>query len=166
MREGGRDYDQSVVMMNFTARPEQQWKFILAAVNHANSDDELGHLAAGPIEHLLGWHGEKFIVTTTGLKPSPSGETFRTFVYRWKRRQGKLLHETTAVQVFHQIGMESGDGKQCFQIPRRERRTSVCSSRNPRTYRLPAGSSSVPALKAKPLLIESLLTLLPEFGNT
>ena len=37
------------------------------------------------------------IVTTMGLEPSPSGETFRTFVYCWKRRQGRLLHETTAV---------------------------------------------------------------------
>jgi hypothetical protein len=51
---------QSVVMMNFTARPEHQWQFILAAVAHA-SDDELGHIAAGPIEHLLGKHGERYI---------------------------------------------------------------------------------------------------------
>lgn len=50
----------SVVMMNFTARPEHQWQFILAAVAHA-SDDELGHIAAGPIEHLLGKHGEQYI---------------------------------------------------------------------------------------------------------
>ena len=47
-------------MMNFTARPEHQWQFILAAVVHA-SDDELGHIAAGPVEHLLGKHGEKYI---------------------------------------------------------------------------------------------------------
>jgi hypothetical protein len=51
---------QSVVMMNFTARPEQQWRFILAAIAHA-SDDELAHIAAGPMEHLLGWHGETCI---------------------------------------------------------------------------------------------------------
>jgi hypothetical protein len=51
---------QAVVGMNFTARPEQQWTFILAAVAHAG-DEELGHIAAGPIEHLLGWHGELFI---------------------------------------------------------------------------------------------------------
>lgn len=51
---------QSVVMMNFTAKPEQQWQFILAALEHA-SDDELGAIAAGPLEHLLGKHGERFI---------------------------------------------------------------------------------------------------------
>jgi hypothetical protein len=51
---------QSVVMMNFTARPEHQWQFILAAIAHA-SDDELGHIAAGPMEHLLGKHGDKYI---------------------------------------------------------------------------------------------------------
>jgi hypothetical protein len=55
-----KDVSQSVVMMNFTASPERQWQFILAAIEHA-SDDELGHIAAGPIEHLLGKHGDKYI---------------------------------------------------------------------------------------------------------
>jgi hypothetical protein len=55
-----RPVGQSVVMMNFTARPEHQWQFILAAIAHA-SDDELGHIAAGPMEHLLGKHGDKYI---------------------------------------------------------------------------------------------------------
>jgi len=55
------DVGQSVVMMNFTARPEHQWQFILAAVAHA-SDDELGHIAAGPVEHLMGHHGTAYIV--------------------------------------------------------------------------------------------------------
>jgi hypothetical protein len=50
----------SVVMMNFTATPDQQWQFILAAVAHA-SNEELGHIAAGPIEHLLGNHGADYI---------------------------------------------------------------------------------------------------------
>jgi hypothetical protein len=58
--ESQGDASQSVVMMNFTARPEQQWQFILAAVVHA-SDDELGDIAAGPMEHLLGKHGELYI---------------------------------------------------------------------------------------------------------
>jgi hypothetical protein len=52
---------QAVVSMNFTARPELQWRFILMAVSFAESDDELSHIAAGPIEHLLGWHGEDYI---------------------------------------------------------------------------------------------------------
>jgi hypothetical protein len=50
----------AVCQMNFTATPEQQWTFIMAALAHA-SDDELGHLAAGPVEHLLGWHGSSYI---------------------------------------------------------------------------------------------------------
>jgi hypothetical protein len=54
------DVGQSVVMMNFTAKPEHQWQFILAAVVHA-SGEELGHIAAGPVEHLLGKHGAKYI---------------------------------------------------------------------------------------------------------
>jgi hypothetical protein len=55
------DICQAVVLMNFTAAPDHQWRFIRAAVAHAECDDELGHIAAGPLEHLLGWHGEKFI---------------------------------------------------------------------------------------------------------
>jgi len=54
------DVSLSVTMMGFTARPEQQWRFILAAVAHA-SEDEFGDIGAGPVEHLLGWHGEEYI---------------------------------------------------------------------------------------------------------
>jgi len=63
LRHGRTDSDdvgQSVVMMNFTAKPEHQWLFILAAIAHA-SDKELGQIAAGPVEHLLGKHGENYI---------------------------------------------------------------------------------------------------------
>lgn len=52
---------QTVVLMNFTASAEAQWQFILAAVAQAQSDDDLGHVAAGPLEHLLGRHGSEFI---------------------------------------------------------------------------------------------------------
>jgi hypothetical protein len=61
VQEGERDWGDTVTMMNFLARPEHQWKFILLAVGHAQTDDELAHIAAGPIEHLLGSHGEKYI---------------------------------------------------------------------------------------------------------
>ena len=55
------DVSEIVVMMNVTATGADQWQFILAAVASAQSDDELGHVAAGPLEHLLGWHGDDFI---------------------------------------------------------------------------------------------------------
>jgi hypothetical protein len=51
----------AVVSMNFSAASEVQWGFILIGVSLAESDDELGHIAAGPIEHLLGWHGDVYI---------------------------------------------------------------------------------------------------------
>ena len=50
-----------VTMMSFTARPAQQLQFIQAAMAHAESDDELGDLAAGPVEELLGRHGSEYI---------------------------------------------------------------------------------------------------------
>jgi hypothetical protein len=53
---------QSVVMMNFMAPPTQRWLFIRLAVEQAGSDDALGHIAAGPLEHILGHHGEEYIV--------------------------------------------------------------------------------------------------------
>jgi hypothetical protein len=52
---------QSVVLMNFTASPAVQWAFICAAVSKAKTDETLGHIAAGPIEHLLGKHGDEYI---------------------------------------------------------------------------------------------------------
>lgn len=51
----------AVVLMNFTHPPEDQWAFIKAAVDAARSEDELGHIAAGPLEHLLGHHGSSYI---------------------------------------------------------------------------------------------------------
>lgn len=60
-RPGDDSLGMSVTWMGFTARPEQQWKFICLATAHATSDDELGHIAAGPVECLLGHHGAQFI---------------------------------------------------------------------------------------------------------
>lgn len=57
----GARVSQSVVMMSFTATPEQQWQFVRAAVDAAESVDELGAIAAGPVEHLLGKHGGDYI---------------------------------------------------------------------------------------------------------
>lgn len=57
---GASGTEESVVLMNFTAKPEQQWQFILAAVAHA-AEEELSHIAAGPMEHLLSRHGDRFI---------------------------------------------------------------------------------------------------------
>ena len=54
-------WSERVLIMNLLARPELQWRFILKAIALADSDDALGHIAAGPLEHLLGLHGETFI---------------------------------------------------------------------------------------------------------
>ncbi len=55
------DARMAVVLMNFTAPADVQWKFLQAAVDLAESDDELGTIAAGPFEHLLGHHGADYI---------------------------------------------------------------------------------------------------------
>ena len=54
------DGGMSVTWMGFTARPEQQWKFILPVASRAVTDDELAHIAAAG-QCLLGHHGAEFI---------------------------------------------------------------------------------------------------------
>jgi len=50
-----------VTEFQFSSRPELQWKFILLAISLATTDEQLGDIAAGGIEHLLGWHGKQYI---------------------------------------------------------------------------------------------------------
>jgi hypothetical protein len=50
-----------ITAMTFLSKPELQWEVILEAVNQASNDDDLGHIAAGPIEGLLGRHGPAWI---------------------------------------------------------------------------------------------------------
>lgn len=70
--------------MGFTARPEQQWSFILAAIRHAKSDDEIGHIAAGPIEYLLGRHGEEYILDVENQAiANPKFACARTGVWKY-----------------------------------------------------------------------------------
>ncbi|MHC5023368.1 MAG: DUF6869 domain-containing protein [Planctomycetota bacterium] len=60
-KSGESEFGQSVVMMGFTAPADSQWTFIVAALKYARTDDELGHIAAGPLECLLGRHGDDMI---------------------------------------------------------------------------------------------------------
>ena len=66
-KEHGGECGEKVVLMNFTATAEQQWAFIQAAVEQARSDDEFGAIAAGPLEHLLGHHGDRYIGSAENL---------------------------------------------------------------------------------------------------
>jgi hypothetical protein len=50
-----------VVLMNFLASDDFQWLFIKRAFALAYDANHLEALAAGPVEHLLAHHGEKWI---------------------------------------------------------------------------------------------------------
>ncbi|WP_283131440.1 DUF6869 domain-containing protein [Enterovibrio norvegicus] len=50
-----------VVLMNFLAPDEFQWKFIVTAFELAYDATHLETMAAGPVEHLLGFHGDRYI---------------------------------------------------------------------------------------------------------
>lgn len=76
---------QAVVSMNFTARAQLQWQFILTAVSLAESDTELSYIAAGPVEHLLGWHGEDYIgLVEEQAAANPKFARMLTGVWRYR----------------------------------------------------------------------------------
>jgi hypothetical protein len=56
-----KDAQLRITAMTFMSKPELQWDVILEAVRQAANDDDLGHIAAGPIEGLLGRHGAAWI---------------------------------------------------------------------------------------------------------
>ena len=75
--------EQSVVLMNFTVSPAVQWAFICAAVNKAETDETLGHIAAGPVEHLLGKYGDEYIGhVETEANRAPKFSRMMTGVWR------------------------------------------------------------------------------------
>lgn len=55
------DVGTTVTLMNFTASADVQWTFLQAAVDAAESEEEICAVAAGPFEHLLGHHGDLYI---------------------------------------------------------------------------------------------------------
>ena len=51
---------ESVVVLSFAYTADVQWQFILAAVRHVDLD-QLGSIAAGPFESLMGKNGDDYI---------------------------------------------------------------------------------------------------------
>jgi hypothetical protein len=52
----------ALVELTFVAPPDEQWTFILELIAAAPDDDDvLAHIAAGPVEGLLGRHGPAVI---------------------------------------------------------------------------------------------------------
>ena len=56
-----KDARMRITAMTFMSKPELQWEVILEMVEQASGVDDLGHIAAGPIEGLLGRHGPAWI---------------------------------------------------------------------------------------------------------
>ena len=80
---GSDDLGGAVILMNFTADPDDQWQFIRSAVAHADSDEELSAIAAGPVEHLLGWHGEN-VIAWVEAQAAEDGVFARMLTGVWK----------------------------------------------------------------------------------
>jgi hypothetical protein len=56
-----KDASVAIVAMTFMSPPEDQWRMLLEAVRQAQDEKDLRHIAAGPIEGLLGRHGQEYI---------------------------------------------------------------------------------------------------------
>lgn len=54
-------FGKKVVLMNFFASDDVQWCFIKRAAELARNAKHLSALAAGPLNHLLGFHGQKWM---------------------------------------------------------------------------------------------------------
>ncbi len=76
--ESTDNHGDAVVLMNFTASPDVQWEFIQIAVEKATDECEIFALAAGPFEHLMGFHGENYIDRVE--QTSKSSRDFRKMV--------------------------------------------------------------------------------------
>ena len=59
--EMSRRWTGAVTQLCFTAEPAQLWGFLERAMAHAETDDDLSAIAVNLVEHLLGWHGERYI---------------------------------------------------------------------------------------------------------
>jgi hypothetical protein len=56
----------------------------------ADSDHALGYIAAGPLEHLLGWHGESWIAKIEE-RAAIDPKFARTLTGVWQYRMSDLL---------------------------------------------------------------------------
>ena len=74
-----------VVAMNLIAPTDTQWRFILKVLELSNSDKVLCHLAAGPMEHLMGNHGPTYIDLVEDLAAT-DGKFARMITGCWRHR--------------------------------------------------------------------------------
>jgi hypothetical protein len=91
-RNIGKEYNEEdnkwgllVTEFRFTSSPQLQWRFILLAISLSNNDEQLSDIAAGNIEHLLGWHGEAYIkIVENEAKNNPKFAKAITGVWKYK----------------------------------------------------------------------------------
>ena len=97
---------QWVVSMNFNAPPDLQWHFLLTAVRLAATDSHFGHIAAGPLEHLLGWHGDEYIdLVERQAHSDPKFERMLTGLWRYRMSDDVW----TRVQALHERARNNGN---------------------------------------------------------
>ena len=85
-----QDAVQRITAMTFMSPPELQWEVILEAVRQAEDDNDLGHIAAGPIEGFLGWHGKDWIEQVE-LEASRNFKFARAVTGVWKYMMNDAL---------------------------------------------------------------------------
>jgi len=74
---------EAIVGMTFLSPPAEQWEMVLECVRQAASDEDLGHVAAGPLEGLLGRFG-KDVIPLVEKEASIDPKFARTLTGVWK----------------------------------------------------------------------------------
>ena len=72
--------------------PEHAWATIMAVISDPRAKPYLGHLAAGPIEDLLSYHGERFIGRVE-VEARSNGEFAETLNGVWKSTMSDEIWE-------------------------------------------------------------------------
>jgi hypothetical protein len=114
----GKEYDEEntkwglvVTEFRFSSSPELQWNFILLALSLADNDEQIGDIAAGQIEHLLGWHGEQFIdLVEQEAKDNPKFATAITGVLQYMMTDDIWVKvQKLQANAEHKLGVACGN---------------------------------------------------------
>lgn len=76
------DPEAWVVRTNFMAHPHVSWNIVIAAVEFARTDEDLGKIAAGPAEHLLAHYGSLIPIFEWKAERDPKFHRMLTGVFR------------------------------------------------------------------------------------
>jgi hypothetical protein len=101
-----------VTSWTFCLPAEEQWRLILEMVRLAPDDECLGHVAAGPIEGMMGRFGELFI-DRVERQAAADHKFARTLTNVWKHLMSDAVYariQTLQARVADPLQLKPADG--------------------------------------------------------